>query len=247
MNVTGLPHGVRLACITVFAAIGCTTTGQTLQNDRIAVISDRNEVTDDSAERDKPVAAPAPAPAPVAEVAFDRGVASWYGPGFHGRKTANGEVYNQNELTAAHKTLPFNTLVRVENVANGKSVVVRINDRGPFVGNRIIDLSQKAARNISMIGSGTAEVRLTVINPDPDYDRKTYLSEQFTLQLGSFSKPEHAQSIAKDLNGSRVAEAKVQNRVYYRVYYGMYATRREAEDAMMSILRKGFSGFVKQL
>src|SRR5690606_26117103 len=84
----------------------------------------------------------------AAEIDFDRGVASWYGPGFHGRKTANGEIYDQNEFTAAHRTLPFNTLVRVENLRNGRSVIVRINDRGPFVDDRIIDLSHKAARNL---------------------------------------------------------------------------------------------------
>jgi len=183
----------------------------------------------------------------IVEVAFDRGVASWYGPGFHGRRTANGETYNQEELTAAHKSLPFNTLVRVENVRNGKSVVVRINDRGPYVGNRIIDLSHKAARNIEMVGAGTADVRLTIINPDPEYNREEYLQERFTLQVGSFSRPEHAELIAGDLSGSRISEAKIHDRIYYRVYYGLYATRREAESALMSILKKGHSGFVKQL
>jgi len=91
------------------------------------------------------------------------GVASWYGPGFHGRKTANGERYNMNELTAAHKTLRFGTRVRVTNQNNGKSVIVRINDRGPYVGSRVIDLSKSAAQKIDMIGSGTAKVKLQVL------------------------------------------------------------------------------------
>ena len=82
---------------------------------------------------------------------IETGVASWYGPNFHGKLTANGEIYNMHELTAAHKTLPFNSIVRVENLSNGKSVIVRINDRGPFVKNRIIDLSRKAAQEIDMI------------------------------------------------------------------------------------------------
>jgi rare lipoprotein A len=239
MKVIGLPQGLRVVLLSLIAT-SCASAGQVAFNDPFTA-TDRtaeaaNKATLASNDDDK-----------IAEVAFDRGVASWYGPGFHGRMTANGETYDQEELTAAHKTLPFNTLVRVENVRNGKSVVVRINDRGPFVGNRIIDLSHKAARNIEMVGTGTAEVRLTIINPDPEHDRQTYLQERFTLQLGSFSRPEHAELIAGDLSGSRVSEAKVHDRIYYRVYYGLYATRREAEDALMAILKKGHSGFIKQL
>jgi rare lipoprotein A len=92
------------------------------------------------------------------------GVASWYGPGFHGRRTANGERYNQNDYTAAHKTLPFGTMLRVTNLRNGQSVMVRINDRGPYVGRRVIDLSAGAARAIGVYGSGTAVVQLEVLN-----------------------------------------------------------------------------------
>ena len=91
------------------------------------------------------------------------GKASWYGPGFHGRLTANGERYNQYSLTAAHKSLPFGTKVKVTNVHNGRSVVVRINDRGPFVRGRVIDLSTAAARNIGMIHHGVVPVRLQVL------------------------------------------------------------------------------------
>jgi len=91
------------------------------------------------------------------------GVASWYGPDFHGKNTANGEVYNQDAGTAAHKTLPFNTFVNVRNMENGKTAVVRINDRGPFKKDRIIDLSKKAAAELGMIGTGTAKVKLTIV------------------------------------------------------------------------------------
>jgi rare lipoprotein A len=110
-----------------------------------------------------PFLAPAVLPAVAqAEVpAFAReGIASWYGPGFAGRRTANGEIFDPGQLTAAHRTLPFNTHLRVTNLENGRSVVVRINDRGPFSGGRIIDLSRAAAERIGMIGSGTARVRL---------------------------------------------------------------------------------------
>lgn len=92
-----------------------------------------------------------------------RGIASWYGPDFHSKKTSNGEVYNMYALTAAHKTLPMNTVVKVHNLENGKSVVVRINDRGPFVKGRIIDLSNKAAHAIEMVRKGTANVKITVL------------------------------------------------------------------------------------
>ena len=91
------------------------------------------------------------------------GIASWYGPDFHGKKTSNGEIYNMNAMTAAHKTLPMNTMVRVTNLGNGAQTTVRINDRGPFVAGRIIDLSKAAATSIGMIGTGTARVKLEVV------------------------------------------------------------------------------------
>lgn len=91
------------------------------------------------------------------------GVASWYGPGFHGRLTANGEIYNQNALTAAHKSLPFNTRVRVTAVSTGQSVIVKINDRGPYIGNRIIDLSAAAASAIGLRHMGVGKVKLEIL------------------------------------------------------------------------------------
>jgi rare lipoprotein A len=91
------------------------------------------------------------------------GVASYYAEEFHGRKTSNGETYDMNQLTAAHPTLPFGTIVKVTNMENGKSVVVRINDRGPFLKDRVIDLSRAAAEKIGMIGPGTAAVHLEVL------------------------------------------------------------------------------------
>ncbi|PRM96405.1 septal ring lytic transglycosylase RlpA family protein [Aliarcobacter cryaerophilus] len=93
---------------------------------------------------------------------FD-GIASWYGPDFHAKKTSNGEIYNMYAMTAAHKTLPMNTVVKVDNLDNGRSTIVRINDRGPFVTGRIIDLSNKAAHEIDMVRKGTARVKVTVL------------------------------------------------------------------------------------
>ena len=96
------------------------------------------------------------------------GIASWYGKPFHGRKTANGETYDMNQMTAAHKLLPFNTRVYVMNLDNNESTVVRINDRGPFVKGRVIDLSRKAAIEVGMLLKGTARVRLEILPPLPD-------------------------------------------------------------------------------
>jgi rare lipoprotein A len=91
------------------------------------------------------------------------GIASWYGPGFHGKKTATGEVYDMHMLTAAHNTLPLHSIVKVTNLENNKDVVVRINDRGPFVDDRVIDLSLASAKELGVVGPGTAPVRLTVL------------------------------------------------------------------------------------
>ncbi|MDD2888779.1 MAG: septal ring lytic transglycosylase RlpA family protein [Aliarcobacter sp.] len=102
---------------------------------------------------------------------FD-GIASWYGPDFHSKKTSNGEIYDMYDMTAAHKTLPMNTVVKVDNLDNGKSIIVRINDRGPFVRGRIIDLSNKAAREIEMVGRGTANVKITVLGYNGEIENK---------------------------------------------------------------------------
>lgn len=91
------------------------------------------------------------------------GVASWYGPGFHGRKTSSGEIYNMHELTAAHRTLPMDTLVQVTNASNGEKIVVRINDRGPYIGKRVIDLSLAAAQALDMDHKGVGDVEITVL------------------------------------------------------------------------------------
>ncbi|MFB6290563.1 MAG: septal ring lytic transglycosylase RlpA family protein [Candidatus Bipolaricaulia bacterium] len=94
---------------------------------------------------------------------YQTGVASWYGPNFQGKTTASGEVFDMNELTAAHKSLPFNTKVKVVDLSSGNQVVVRINDRGPFIKDRVIDLSRKAAKKLGIIDSGTAKVGLKIV------------------------------------------------------------------------------------
>jgi len=122
------------------------------------------------------------------------GIASWYGPNFHAKLTSNGEVYNMYALTAASKTLPMNTMVKVYNKENGKSVIVRINDRGPFVKGRIIDLSNKAAHAIDMVKKGTARVRLTVLGFNAKIAKTKEQKQQvatvgnYMLQVGAFRR-----------------------------------------------------------
>ena len=110
----------------------------------------------------------------------EEGTASWYGPGFDGKLTANGEIFDTTKLTAAHQTLPFDTLVRVTNLGNNRVVVVRVNDRGPFIGGRILDLSQAAAEKLDMIGSGTARVRLELLSGMPAASWRVGLSPEVT-------------------------------------------------------------------
>lgn len=177
------------------------------------------------------------------------GIASWYGPDFHGKLTANGERYNMNDYTAAHKTLPFNTMVRVDNVENGKSVVVRINDRGPYVANRIIDLSRRAAQQIDMIGSGTTSVRLMVVREgDRPIDQQNISSaETFTIQLAAFESEFEAVDRSSQIKGSRVEQVRVEDKTIFRVYFGNYSNPEEAKNDLDELHRKGIEGFVKQV
>ena len=120
---------------------------------------------------------------------MEEGVASWYGIPFNGHRTSNGEIYDMHDMTAAHRTLPFGAMVRVTNLANGKQTEVRVNDRGPFVANRVIDLSLAAAQAIEMVGPGTATVRLEMVSgPNP-------LEGFFGVQVGAFSVQENAERL----------------------------------------------------
>jgi rare lipoprotein A len=150
--------------------------------------------------RATPPAAPAPkrnkpsqGTAPAGYI--EEGNASWYGVPFNGRRASNGEIYDMYKLTAAHRTLPFETMVRVTNLNNGKSTTVRITDRGPFVENRIIDLSLAAAREIESIGPGVVPVRVEVLTPGVDVT-----GGFFTVQVGAFRDPGNAQRLRDRLN-----------------------------------------------
>jgi rare lipoprotein A len=171
------------------------------------------------------------------------GVASWYGPNFHGKTTSNKEVYDMHDLTAAHKSLPFGTYVVVTNLNNGKSVTVRINDRGPFVKGRIIDLSYAAAKAVDMIGTGTAPVRLEIL---ADISPKRS-SQKFSVQVGSFIQERNAKSLKnelqRDYKNVYIIRFKTANQVYYRV-----RIKAKDQDTAKAIARRltraGYSAIV---
>lgn len=177
---------------------------------------------------------------------LETGIASWYGPAFHGKRTANGEIYDKFELTAAHRTLPFNTLVKVTNTTNGKSVIVRINDRGPYVGPRVIDISRAAAERIDMIGPGTAKVTIELVDSEVPVSRRVQ-QESFTVQLASYTRKTQADDFARRLNTAFVHEARVDGTTFFRVYSGQFRSRDDAHKHMNDLARRGFDGFVKQL
>ena len=119
----------------------------------------------------------------------EEGIASWYGVPFHGRRAADGEIFDMNSLVAAHRTLPFGSIVRVTNLNNGREVQVRVIDRGPFVGDRILDLARAAAAALDMIGTGTAPVRIELLSgPNPALG-------DFTVQVGAFTDPLNAERL----------------------------------------------------
>lgn len=181
------------------------------------------------------------------------GIASWYGPKFHGKKTSNGETYNQNGLTAAHKTLPMNTILRVTNLNNNRQTTVRVNDRGPFVANRIIDLSKGAATQIDMLQTGTAPVRLEVVgfgssatdhnivHSNVDYgsegeisnNGQSYQGGVFMVQIGAFKNAEGAKSIAAKYKTYRTYTSVIRTSSVdglTRVFLSGFRSEEEARD-----------------
>jgi rare lipoprotein A len=148
----------------------------------------------------------------VADGYLERGVASWYGPTFHGGNTSSGEPYDMYAMTAAHKTLPLPTFVRVTNLRNGRSVVVRVNDRGPFVANRLIDLSYTAASKLDMIREGTTLVEVRALTPGvPDELTRAAESPPPTLyvQAGAFADAQNAERLRERLQAAGLTHAFV--------------------------------------
>lgn len=153
----------------------------------------------------------------------ETGMASWYGPPYHNRKAATGEIYDMHQFTAAHKTLPLNSIVRVTNVANGKSVIVRINDRGPFIGTRIIDLSYAAAHEIETWRAGVAKVRVEVLETPKPLDQ----GGRWCVQIGAFSDEDEAARLKSKLM-RKYATAKV---IQFSGPTGEWVRLRPANDS----------------
>jgi len=177
------------------------------------------------------------------------GTASWYGPGFHGRLTSSRDRFDQNKMTAAHRTLPFNTIVEVVNLENDKSVEVLINDRGPFSRNRIIDLSKAAAEEIEMIDRGTAEVELILIKAGgtiPE-DLNTPL---YTIQVGEYNRLSYAERFAEAIgDGVRIEQRFPQgsSRIVFMIYYGNYNSISSAGTDLDKLTEMGIEGLIRQI
>ena len=184
-----------------------------------------------------------------------RGIASWYGTKFHGRPTSSGEVYNMHAMTAAHKTLPIPVYVHVKNLDNGRSMVVRVNDRGPFVSGRIIDLSYAAAKKLGVDGPGTANVEIRTVGSrqalPTSVVRSIPLSKDLRpdiplfVQMGSFSSHINASNLVKNLleaneSTATISHLQTDNGLYYRVRVGPLFDIDEANAIVRRLKSKGF-------
>ncbi len=183
-----------------------------------------------------------------------RGVASWYGKKFHGRKTSNGETYNMFAMTAAHKTLPLPTKVSVKNLSNGKTIVVVVNDRGPFVANRLIDLSYAAAKKLGIIAKGTANVEVRALNKanksptvriiplkEPDS-----LNSDFYIQVGSFGIKKNANILISQLKSEQFSDIELYpiqttKGHFYRVRMGPYSLLPKVQNILIKLRSKDFN------
>lgn len=185
----------------------------------------------------------------------ERGMASWYGREFHGRKTANGEVYDMYAMTAAHRTLPLGTYVRTHNLSNGKMVDVRVNDRGPFVRGRIIDLSYEAAKRIGLIGPGTAPVEIVALGSLKEHEVRgtvqqslvpgDYFLGDFTIQVGAFKLKENAVRLRDKLastydNAHIVVYEGPGGYTFYRVRVGRYTKLDHAREYEKKLEAEGY-------
>jgi rare lipoprotein A len=177
-----------------------------------------------------------PAPKPVYFPGYpigyvERGIASWYGPGFHGNQTANGERYDMHKLTAAHRTLPLGSIAVVRSTTSGKEVTVRINDRGPFAKGRVLDLSYAGARILGIVGDGTGQVELRVIG----FQGRTADMGFLRVQIGSFAEHRNAQTLLERAQriypAGRIQAVNLPGGRRYRVHVGEFKTENQAESA----------------
>lgn len=193
-------------------------------------------------------------PLPHARDFRQRGIASWYGEDFHGKKTSNGEIYDMHAMTAAHKTLPLGTVVKVTNLTNGRTAQVRINDRGPFVRGRIIDLSYSAARTLDLVDKGTAPVQIVVlgavsapevaVKPGGDLAANYFYSGNFTVQVNAFKIRANAERLKSELEkrfkNVHITEFRDGRDIFYRVRVGRCTSLQQADEYEAIMIREGF-------
>jgi len=193
---------------------------------------------------------------PAAEIAADRlafqtGVASWYGDDFHGKATANGEIYDMHKLTAAHPDLPFHTILEVENLENGKTVRVRVNDRGPFLKGRIIDLSLKAARRLGIDEKGTAEVSLRVVRLGGGAmaaDASAPARGGCCVQAGAFARRENAEDLLQTLADIFPGPVfrMVEEDGMFKVISAPGAAPADCDELIRELAARHLQGFVRE-
>lgn len=195
-------------------------------------------------------------PIPHSQGFSQRGKGSWYGKKFHGRKTANGETYNMYAMTAAHKTLPLGTYVRVTNLKNNREIDVRINDRGPFVRGRVIDLSYTGAKKLGIVGPGTAPVKITALGTPIQSKTKKgsirsyvpldYYKGNFTVQVGAFSDRNNAKRLKEKLDKEyrhvHITTFNNGYEIFYRVRLGRCSTLEKAIEYETILIKEGFGG-----
>jgi rare lipoprotein A len=202
--------------------------------------------------RPKAAVAPVPPPPPAAG-ATERGLASWYGAEFAGLPTASGEIFRPEKISAAHRTLPLGTVVDVRNETNGRTVRVPINDRGPFVAGRIVDLSRAAAAALDSVADGVVPVTLTVVTPGTNARIRAAAADDraragaplsWAVQAGSFANEENARRLRERL-AARYPSPWVENfEGLRRVKFGPYASRAEADAAASTLADIGLAGIV---
>lgn len=170
-------------------------------------------------------------------------IISYYAEDFHGKKTSNGEFFNMNDFTCAHKTLPFNTILKIKNLKNGKSVQVRVNDRGPFVVGREADVSKAAAIKLDMIKSGTCRAKLEIVK----LGENTKLSNQTALSAAKImeKKGEKISTQIPDLKSEKKNQI-LEEKSLYDIQIGAYSTREAANQVAQKLLKQGFSDVVFQ-
>jgi rare lipoprotein A len=188
------------------------------------------------------------APPSASDAYEESGTASWYGggDGFAGKPTASGEIFDPSQLTAAHRTLPLGTWIEVENLENHRKVVVKVNDRGPFIRGRMLDLSKAAAERIGMLGTGTAEIRIRSVDPQDHpvaLDPAENLKNPFTIQVAALRDAQNIQRLRTELEDEfgpvTLQEAAAANGLtVHRVRVGSYTSRAEAEKAAQALSKR---------